>query len=339
MRPFTAVVVAAVALVGLLAIADALTSNEPEARPAAGATTRDREDREPSSLPEMLRDELVLGFVVYSDERCGLHTLVLPQLVDQGISEDAEPRCRFDSTDGWILEEGEVLSPNWRFIARCSDGEIVVREAETGIVRRRLEGCAPAWRPEIGNRLTWARGEAVYERGRPLLTRRDLRTLARRHPNIDDVRAPFRVRVRDLVWMEAEHLLVSLEMRSPHFPREYITVVLEGGESVVGQATSFQGPVDTWFATSSGSLAAAADGTILSSDGETVVRPDQLSIARAVAFSPDERWLAYVSGRSVYLLGTPRNNEPGRIIRLPVPAQDLAWERTTTNLTCPPPTR
>jgi hypothetical protein len=45
-----------------------------------------------------------------------------------------------------------------------------------------------------------------------------------------------------------------------------------------------------------------------------------------VAFSPDERWLAYVNGTSIFFVGTPFGDEPGRIIRRPKAAQDLVWE-------------
>jgi hypothetical protein len=263
---------------------------------------------------------------------------LLPQLVDQDVPEDDAARCRFSSTDGWVLGENERLSPNWRFIARCSGGEIIVRETETGIVRRRIEGCAPAWRPQIGNRLTWARGEAIYERGRPLLDRGDLHAIARRHPNVAQLGGPFRVIVIDLSWLDVDHLIVSLKIRARYAPREYLSVLLLG-KRVIGQATTFQGPIGHWFASSAGSFAAAGDGTILTAGGERIARPGQLAVARAVAFSPDERWLAHVSGQSIYLLGTPRNGEPGRIIRIPLPAQDLVWERTTTNLTFPPASR
>jgi hypothetical protein len=332
-RLITPFVVVGVGLVGALAAADALRGHEPEATsPGRGTTTRER----PPTVADTLREELVFGLVFYSDEDCRVHSLLVPQMIDDVIEEGGQEliRCRFGSTDGWILKEDERLSPNWRFIARCSGGEILVREAETRVVRKRIEGCAPAWRPRIGNRLTWARGEAIYERGRPLLTRDDLHAIARRHPNIAQLGAPFRVRVADLAWMDLDRLVASLEIRGRYVPREYLAVLLEG-KTVVGQATTFQDRLGRWFASAAGSYAAASEGTMLTDDGTTIPRPDGLPAGRAVAFSPDERWLAYVTGRSVYLIGTPRNNEPGRIIRIPLLAGDLAWERITTSPTVP----
>jgi hypothetical protein len=322
-RNLTWALVGAIGLIAAIAAADALRGHEPEARPAPGGTTTER----PPSLVETLRDQLVFGHVLYSDQDCRLHSLILPQMIDQVAR--LAPQCRFGSTEGWILKEDERLSPDWAFTARCSDGEIVVRELESGIVRRRIAGCTPAWRPPAGHRLAWARGETIYERGQPLLARRDLHELARRHPNVAQLSAPFRVVVTDLAWVDPEHLVVSLEIRSRHVPREYLAVMLEG-KTVVAQATTFQGPLGHWFASPAGSFVAAADGTMLTAAGETVPRQDGLPAGRAVAFSPDERWLAYVTGRSVYLIGTPRNNEPGRIIRIPIPARDLSWERITT---------
>jgi hypothetical protein len=333
-RASTALVVAAIALLGILAAADALRSDEPEATPTtARPTSRER----PPTLAETLQEELIFGRIVYSDAECHLHSRVLPRLVDEDPLLQPD-RCRFDSTDGWILHEGERLSPNWRFIARCGEGKIVVRELDTRTVRRRVDGCAPAWRPPVGSRLTWARGEAIYERGRPLLTRRDLHTIARRHPNIAHLRAPFHVHVVDLAWMDADHLVASFEIRSRFVPHEYLAVLLEG-KTVIGQATSFQDRLGRWFASPAGSFAAAEEGTILTADGLTVPRPDDLPQGRAVAFSPDERWLAYVTGRSIYVIGTPRNNEPGRIIRLPIAARDLVWERVSQATQVGPPIR
>jgi hypothetical protein len=323
------VIVAAVALVGVLAIADALRSREsPASSPAGGTTTSER----PPSIAETLREQLVVGHVFYSDEDCRVHSLILPEMVDQLAREALH--CRLSSTNGRILEEQDRLSPNGRFIAQCSRGEIFVREAETGVVRRRVKGCAPAWRPRIGSRLTWARGEAIYERGRVLLDRSDLHALARRHPNVAQLGIPFRVRVIDLSWLDVDHLIVSLRIRARYAPPEFIAVLLEG-KTVLGQTTTFQGPLEHWFASSAGSFAATADGTILTAEGERITRPDRLTRARAVAFSPDERWLAYVTGQSIYLLGTPRNKEPDRILRIPIPAQDLVWERLTASPTFP----
>lgn len=332
-RLTTAVVVGAVALLGVLATADALRSDDPETNSAGGGTTtRER----PPTLTDTLREELVFGLLFYSDEDCRVHSLLVPQMIDDVLEEGGQEliRCRFGSTDGRILEEGERLSPNWLFTARCSAGEILVREADTGIVRRRIDGCAPAWRPQIGNRLTWAREETIYEQGRLLLTPEDLHAIARRHPNVAQLGVPFRVRVADLTWVDVGHLLVSLEIRGRHVPRDYVTVILEG-ETVVAQATTFQGRQGHWFASSAGSFAASNEGTLLTVVGDAVTRPDGLPEGRAVAFSPDERWLAYVTGRNVYLIGTPRNNEPGRIVRIPVPARDLVWERITASPTLP----
>jgi hypothetical protein len=320
----TVVIVAAVVIVGALAAVDAFRGREPGASPPPRRGTTTQQQR-PPTLVETLRGELVFGRVLYSDQECHIHSLVLPQMLDE-VPLDGPDRCRFASTDGWILGEDELLSPNWRFIAQCRDGEIIVRNADTGHVRRTIEGCVGAWRPRAGNRLTWARGEAIYERGRPLLTRDDLHAIARHHPNVRFLGPPFRVHVADLAWMDTDHLVASLEIRAPYAQREYLAVLLEG-KTVIGQATNFQDRLGRWFASPAGSFMAASEGTMLTADGTTIPRPDALPEGRAVAFSPDERWLAYVTGRSIYAIGTPANNEPGRIIRIPIPARDLAWER------------
>jgi hypothetical protein len=325
----TAFIVVAVALVGILATADALRGHEPEPSNTGEQTTPQR----PSSLAETLREELVIGRLFWSDEECRLHSLALPQMDDDVVGEG--DLCRFDSTDGWILREGERLSPNWRLMAQCRGDEIVVRDTDEGDVRRRIRGCVPAWREQVGNRLTWARGEAVYERGRPVLNAKDLHEIARHHPNISDLGVPFRVLVTDLAWLDPEHLIVSLAIRARFGPSpEFLAVLLEG-KTVLGQATTFQGRLGHWFASSAGSFAASEEGTILTAGGEAIARPNEVPGGPAVAFSPDERWLAFVTGWSVYLVGTPRNNEPGRIIRIPIPARDLGWERITTSPTFP----
>ena len=93
-----------------------------------------------------------------------------------------------------------------------------------------------------------------------------------------------------------------------------------------GIGATFQGPYRRLFISSDRTTVGAEDGTVFMADGRTVDPPQNLPTARAVAFSPDDRWIALVSGISVFLVATPANDEPGRIIRLPVPAQDLVWE-------------
>jgi hypothetical protein len=263
--------------------------------------------------------------------------LELPEMRDEVLP---EMRCRFHSTEGWILGENEVLSPNWRSIAACRRSRIVVRDLQTGAIRKRIDGCTPAWRPQVGNRLTWARDGAIYERGRPLLSAADLRAAARHHPNLANLGSgiPMKVHVRALAWVDMDHLAASLDIRAERSAPEFLLVVFEG-RKVALAATNFRTTPSRLFATRTGSFVAGDDGTIVTADGDVVDPPDQLPDARAVSFSPDERWLALVTGRSVYLVGTPRNNEPGRIIRIPVEAQDLSWELVNQVTQVGPPIR
>jgi hypothetical protein len=327
-RPLTALLVGGVVLLALLAAADALRGrDEPRGSAASPSITRAR----PPTLRELLRREAVTGFLLYSDQDCRLHSLLLPQMDDNVVREEGGTEvfhCRFSAPGGRILEEGEVISPDQRSVARCvvrGRRYVAVSDAASGIVRRRLAGCVPAWRPD--GQLTYARGESIYQRGRPLLSRNDLHLAARKHPNVANVAAGvrFRVRVTDLAWLDEEHLVASLEIRLPYVEFQYLGVLFDG-TAVVALAARFGQRLRGWVVSSAGSYAASEDGTIVLRDGGSVDPPQNLPTGRAVAFSPDEQWLAYATGVSIYLIGTPRNGEPGRIIRLPVQAQDLVWE-------------
>lgn len=78
----TVLVVAAVAAVAVFAAADALRGNGEPAVPAASPTgTRPQ----PPTLRETLRGQGISGQILYSDQDCILHSLVLPQMVDDVV--------------------------------------------------------------------------------------------------------------------------------------------------------------------------------------------------------------------------------------------------------------
>jgi hypothetical protein len=321
----TALVVVAVAAVAVFAAADALRGHdEPKASAPAPTMTRP----EPPTLHELLRRTDIIGFVVYSDHDCRLHSLLLPGMEDDVVREEggsAVIHCRFEAAGGRILEEDEVMSPDRSSIARCRGGTIEVRAANNGIVARSIRGCPPAWRPD--GRLTYPRGGAIFQEGRPLFTARELRRAARLHPNVARVGAgiPIFAHATDLAWLDEHRLVATLEIRVRGVEPQNLAVLFDG-KGVVGLATNRGRGLGNWTVSAAGSYAASEDGTIVSRDGGSTDPPRNLPDGRAVAFSPDERWLAYATNASVYLIGTPRNSEPGRIIRLPVPAQDLVWE-------------
>ena len=333
----TPLIVAGVVAVAVLAAADALRGrNETKPVPEAPTVTRPV----PLTLRELLRREVITGFIVYSDEDCVLHSLILPRMIDDVVRTDAnEPfrLCRFTEGGGRYLEEGQVPSPDGKLLARCRDGLVVVSELESGLQRRSFIGCPPAWRPGDG-RLTYAEGNRIMEEGHVLFTAQELRDAARTHPNLAGFSGRIFVHATDLAWMDQDRLLVSLEARARFVEPQYLTVMFLG-KGIVGAASRFGQPAGDWFTSPNGAFAAAEDATIVTRDGDFTDPPDNLPTGRAVTFSPDDQWLAYVTNVSIYLIGTPRNSDPGRIIRLPIAAQDLAWDAISRGIAVGPPIR
>jgi hypothetical protein len=338
-RWITPLIVAGVALVGVLAAADALRGrSEPKAAPESPTVTRPA----PPTLREMLRREAITGFIVYSDPDCALHSLLVPRMLDQVVrTETNEPfeLCRFTEGGGRYLEEGQVPSPNGKLLARCrEEGLVVVSELESGIQRQVFRGCPPAWRPD--GRLTYAQGDHIMEGRRVLYSARELRAAVRKHPAVQDLSPSVRIftHATDLAWLDERHLIVSLEVLVPEGPTMYPSVLFDG-KAIAAYPSHFGSPLRNWVVSPAGSFAAAEDGTLAARDGDVTARPDNLPDGRAVAFSPDEQWLAYVTDTSIYLIGTPRNSEPARIIRLPIAAQDLVWDSVSRGTAVGPPIR
>jgi hypothetical protein len=321
----TPLIVAAVVLVAVLAAADALRGHdEPKAASESPTITR----ASPPTLRDILRRDAVTGFVVYSDHDCLLHSLLLPRMLDEVVRTDGGlpfRMCQFGSGGGRYLPEGQLASPDGRLVAECQGGRIAVWELESGIPKRSFRGCPPAWRPD--GRLTYPQGNRIMEGNRVLYSAADLRRAARLHPNIAGLDPSVRIFVHatDLAWLDETHLVTTLEIRVPNFLDENLAVLFSGQEIAVVAGNRGSGP-GNWVVSPAGTFAASENGIIVRRGGGSVDPPRSLPGGRAVAFSPDEQWLAYVTSASIYLIGTLRNSEPGRIIRLPIGAQDLVWE-------------
>lgn len=299
----TLILIGAIGILVALAVADALrpnsTSTTAASPPAPTSTTKP----EPPTLLGTLRDEAISGFVVYSDQDCRLHSLLLPRMVDHVVRDEGGTdiiRCRFVIDGGRIMPEQKAGAAS---NLEVRDGEIV-----------------------SGDRI--------------VLTQDDLVRAARRHPNIFRTDRSIRlgIRVTGLASFGVRNPVVAMEINGPHLGPQFL-IALFDGHRVRAVAASVRGPYRNLFVSNDGALIGAEDGTVVTRTGRTIDPPQGLPASRAIAFSPDDRWVVRVNGVSTYLVGPPEGARPARIIRLPIPARDLVWEPATSATSVGPPIR
>jgi hypothetical protein len=298
----TLVLVAAVVILAALALADALRpkrDSAPSAAPPASTSTR----AEPPTLLGTLRDEAISGFVLYSDRDCRLHSLLLPRMVDDVVRDEGGSdvfHCRFDVDGGRIVDDG---------------------------------------RADVAGGLAFRDGEVVSG-NRVVLTHDDLMRAARRHPNIAgyDPNIPLRIAVDGLASFGVRKPVVAMTISARHLEPQYLIASFEG-HAVRAVAARFRGPYRNLFTSNDGALIGAEDSTVITRTGRTIDPPQGLPASRAIAFSPDDRWIVRVNGISTYLVGAPEGDRPPRVVRLPIPARDLVWEPVTSGTSSGPPIR
>ena len=296
-RSFTLFLVIAVGILAALALADALRPKG-GARPAATppATTT---QPGPPTLLDTLREEAVSGFVLYSDRDCRLHSLLLPRMIDDVVRHEGGAdifHCRFD------VDGGRIVPGHLRTAGRLAfrDGQIVSGE-------------------------------------RVVLTQADLLRAARRHPNVVGYHRniPLQIAVDDLASFGVRSPVVAMTISARRLGPQYL-IALFDGHGVRAVAASFRGPYRHLFLSNDGALIGTEDGTVITRTGRTIDPPQEIPASRAIAFSPDDRWIVRVNGRSTFLVGAPDSTGPPRIIRLPIPARDLAWEPITSGTSVGP---
>src|SRR4051812_2538012 len=118
----TLFLLAAVGILAALALADALRPKD-DAEPVAGPATTLAATTQPGppTLLDTLRSEAVSGFVLYSDQDCRLHSLLLPRMVDDVVrSEEGGGvfRCRFHVIGGRLVSGHASAAGNLAFRER-----------------------------------------------------------------------------------------------------------------------------------------------------------------------------------------------------------------------------
>jgi hypothetical protein len=164
--------------------------------------------------------------------------------------------------------------------------------------------------------------------------------VASRHPGLAGTAADLalRVSVTDLLWLDEEHLLVGLEAHAPGLGGPRFLAVVFQGRRIQTLAADFRGPYEHLFPSQDGLLAGSQDGTVFTRSGRSVDPPGNLPEGRAVAFTPDDRWLVWLTGSSIFL-AEPTAGDDSRVIRLPVPARNLVWEPVSPATASGPPIR
>jgi hypothetical protein len=286
----TWIVVGAIGLLAALAVADTLR-NDAKSTPAAASASPTTTRPKAPTLLDTLRREDVSGQVLYSDQDCIIHVLVLPTMEDEIVRGDngagAFHMCRFSDPGGRLV---------------------------------------PGDRNDTAGGLAFRDGSIVHG-ARIVLTHADLIRAARRHPNLVgfDRGIPLRIRVTGLASFGVRKPVVAMAISARDLEPQYL-VALFDGTAVHAVAASFRGPYRHLFVSNDRALAGTEDGTVITRTGRTIDPPQGLPASRAIAFSPDDRWIVRVNGISTYLVGAPDSTGPARILRLPIPARDVVWE-------------
>jgi hypothetical protein len=315
----TWLVVVALAAIGIAAAVDAFRGGDATPLPQSPAHERRSEPQ------ATYAEEGFGGILYYTNEGCELRAVRLPTL--ERVEAPRWDECRFELNPDGTRANG--ATSGWDPYSDPDAGRLFQTVGRTiQVASSRLpegssfHGSAPAWRSD--GTLTYARRGAVraWPSGGILLSGRDLWRAAARHPNAPAARRLARLRVRQLAWLDASRGVVLLHVGVGEGPDYDIAALFEGRRLLTTVASrSSTGRV--WTSPGGSFFAVLGDGMrIFDRDGDPRPSPP-LSAPRALAFSPDERWVAVATRASVVVFQT--FGAELRLRRLPIVARDLAW--------------
>ena len=344
-RPWTLVIVSALAIIAAFALADGLRSQaEPAAKPPQ---PRQRERADGTQLPERagyaraLRSAGVSGTLYVADEDCRVRPLGLPELQWVGAVPAELLECSFAvSPDGNVLPGNEVVAPGRQMLsARCSSGMVVVSSLLVGReVGRVRDACAPAWKPNglltyVHQGEIWESRRTCIQCGRPLIRHAVLETIARRAA--EGPRHFVRPVAKSVVWLGPTRavLVVDAGVREQQGSHLDILAFVDGGR-LLGAPLVNRSFDDVRVSPHGSYVTARAslphDVLLWDRDGRLLTETP-VGGATKIVWSPDERWAAIATGGpSVFVLTTAglarfdTGTRP-RLLRVPVYAADVAW--------------
>jgi hypothetical protein len=331
-RRGTWLVVGALAAIALVAAVDSLRGETKEPASAPGTTT---EQTATEAVPTEAEPGAFGGVLYYADESCELRAARLPTL--EAAEAPSWDECRFVlSPDGTrVSGAGSGWDPHSDpRIGRLfqSEGGSIQVSSNLGPEGDPIRGAAPAWRP--GGTLTYVAGGTLQEwpSGEVVLSQNDLAVALRAHPGVPDSGRVRGVAVEETAWLDDDRVVVTLSVPVEDSV-EHLVAVFEGRRL---RWVEFAGP-QTLFdvrASSGGRFFAVMAGSsflLFDSRRGLIETPARIGAdLHALAWSPDERWVAAAAGSSVYVF---RPGDQGRVRELPITASDLAWRGTAE----PPP--
>jgi hypothetical protein len=302
---------------------DALRGGEPSRAEPRSSTSSTTETTTGSVSPEAavaaaLRKAGIGGVLEFTDEDCDAHAVSLPDLTARPSGLGAA--CTFtvtgNATSGYEVE--------------CRGGRVSIDDPQQAPYAQVRADCSPAWKPD-GTPTLLRDGEVVEPHPCPdrgIIPMRCSRALL----SVDDLTRElhgarwtgFRFAVEELLWLSDSRAAAIVSARSRD-DRGDLLVVFDGRRLVTAPTASYKG-LGALRLSPSGNFVAAqiADpgGVVVVDRDGAPVRP-LVRHGSALAWSPDERWIAEATEDGVYVF--PADGGTPRVYVLPIVARDLVW--------------
>jgi hypothetical protein len=321
-RILTWLLLGAVVALGAAASIDALrgggrTRAEPRQTAPSSAETTTGPASPEAAVAVALREAGISGILEFSDEDCETHAVSLPDLTARPSGVGAA--CSFADTANAT-----------DYAVGCSEGRVSIddpRQAPYALVRA---DCEPAWKPD-GTPTLLRDGEIVEPHPCPdggIVPMRCSRALLSGEDLVRELRGAgwrgFRFAVEDLLWLSDSRAAAIVRARSRD-DRGELLVVFDSRRLVTAPTAAYE-DLAALRLSPSGSFVAAQIGdpggiVVVDRDGAPV-RP-LVRHGSALAWSPDERWIAEATEEGIYVF--PADGGTPRVYVLPIVARDLVW--------------
>lgn len=335
-RIATWLLVGAVVALGVAAGIDALRGEAEPGRATAEAEPDPSTTRSAPVEPTLvdaradLRAAGVSGVLTYADEDCRLHSVTLPDLEPHPGPEGET--CTVGSTVGNEFLFGESPpAPYGGPTYRCRRGWIELLTPDNSILARARGACQVAWRPN-GSPTFLRNGEVMRFAACPedspgtVPIRCSRAVLTHAYLAREFLRASwigFEFAVEELQWLSDARFAAIVRARRGRASDD-VLAVFEGRRLVFLPGFGYDGLAGL-RPSPSGAFVAARIGrgglAVVDRDGRPA-RP-AVRTGDALAWSPDERWIAEATSDGIYVFRADERNPA--ILHVPIVARDLVW--------------